>query len=98
MLVFPETFDHFEDYLDMAAIMAQLLIVQNYERIYRLVSFHPDHHFETNDEEESVHYIKRTPYRTLHINCEQRIRHPCMQFAERLSVIAHIRWSTARGR
>ncbi|MGY6277605.1 DUF1415 domain-containing protein [Methylomonas sp. MgM2] len=75
LLIFPEMFDDFEDYLDMVAIADRLLIVQNYEGIYQLASFHPDYRFETEveDQEDPAHYTNRSPYPMLHIIREDSI-------------------------
>jgi len=69
LLIFPESFDDFDDYLDMLAIAEQLLIRQGYEGIYQLASFHPDYRFETDseDEDDPANYTNRSPYPMLHI-------------------------------
>ena len=76
LLIFPETFKGFEDYLDMLEIAEQLLLDQSYEGIYQLASFHPDYRFETDlseDEEDPANYTNRSPYPMLHIIRETSI-------------------------
>ncbi len=69
LLIFPKTFETFDDYLDMLEIADQLLISQNYEGIYQLASFHPEYVFETaaGAEEDPANYTNRSPYPMLHI-------------------------------
>jgi hypothetical protein len=67
LLIFPEGFDNFDDYLDMLAIAEQLLIQQGYEGIYQLASFHPDYRFEAGREDDPANYTNRSPFPMLHI-------------------------------
>lgn len=73
LLIFPEMFDDFEDYLDMVAIAERLLVVQNYEGMYQLASFHPDYHFGAKVENDPANYTNRSPYPMLHIIREDSI-------------------------
>lgn len=75
LLIFPEMFVDFEEYLDMVAIAERLMIVQNYEGMYQLASFHPDYRFETDaeGEDDPAHYTNRAPYPMLHIIREDSI-------------------------
>lgn len=75
LLIFPEIFKDFEDYLDMLTIAEQLLIEQGYEGIYQLASFHPDYRFETDisADEDPANYTNRSPYPMLHIIREESI-------------------------
>lgn len=75
LLIFAEMFEDFDDYLDMLAIAERLLIVQNYEGIYQLASFHPAYRFETDgeDQDDPAHYTNRSPYPMLHVIREDSI-------------------------
>lgn len=73
LLILPKGFDNFEDYLDMLTMAEQLLLLQGYEGVYQLASFHPDYCFEedinnnSNTEIDPAHYTNRSPYPILHI-------------------------------
>ena len=57
----------------MVAIAERLLIVQNYEGMYQLASFHPDYRFEAHVKDDPANYTNRAPYPMLHIIREDSI-------------------------
>lgn len=67
LLILPNGFADFDDYLDMLEIAERLLPVQNYEGIYQLASFHPDYCFATDIDNDAANYTNRSPYPMLHI-------------------------------
>lgn len=79
LLILPKGFGDFEDYLDMLTMAEQLLLLQGYEGVYQLASFHPDYYFEedinntSNTEIDPAHYTNRSPYPMLHIIREESL-------------------------
>ena len=67
LVIYPNAFNTFVDYLDFLAIAESLLIEQGYEGVYQLASFHPDYCFEGSDESDPANYTNRSPYPMLHL-------------------------------
>jgi len=67
LLIFPNAFSDFEDYLDMLDLAASLLEKQGYEGIYQLASFHPHYRFANAQLDDPSNYTNRSPYPMLHI-------------------------------
>ncbi len=67
LVIYPQGFEVFEDYLDFAALAEALLIEQGYEGIYQLATFHPDYLFADSSEDDPANYTNRSPYPVLHI-------------------------------
>lgn len=73
LLIYPEAFVTFADYLDYLDIAERLLIEQGYEGIYQLASFHPDYCFEGAAPDDAANYTNRSPYPMLHLIREESI-------------------------
>ncbi|AEG02250.1 DUF1415 domain-containing protein [Methylomonas methanica] len=76
LLILPNGFKDFDDYLDMLDIAERLLQAQHYEGIYQLASFHSDYRFEMAselDQDDPANYTNRSPYPMLHIIRESSI-------------------------
>ena len=67
LVIFPNGFEDFNNYLDLVDIANALLEDQNYIGIYQLASFHPNYCFEGSDNDDPANYTNRSPYATLHI-------------------------------
>lgn len=67
LLVLNESFDDFDDYLDLVEISNALLEDQGHLGVYQIASFHPDYCFEDTDVDDPANYTNRSPYPTLHI-------------------------------
>ena len=67
LLIFPNAFVNFEDYLDGLALANAVLKDAGYESIYQLASFHPDYLFEGAVEDDAANYTNRSPYPIFHI-------------------------------
>lgn len=73
LLIFPEAFKEFEDYLSLVDLSEALLAQQDYEGIYQLASFHPDYRFADSDTNDAANYTNRSPYPMLHLIRENSI-------------------------
>ncbi len=67
LLLLPDAYADFEDFLDLVGIADALLIEQGYEGIYQLASFHPDYCFADQAVNDPANYTNRSPYPTLHL-------------------------------
>lgn len=67
LIIYPDHFIQFEDYLDFLSMAEALLFEQGYEGIYQLASFHPDYCFEGECQSDPANYTNRSPYPILHL-------------------------------
>jgi hypothetical protein len=73
ILIFPQSFANFDDYLDMVADAEDMLIAEGYEGIYQLASFHPLYRFADAPEKDAANYTNRSVYPMLHLLRESSI-------------------------
>lgn len=73
LLVFPQGFAEFENYLDMLELANSLIGQGGYAGIYQLASFHPDYCFDGEDKGDPANYTNRSPFPILHILRESSI-------------------------
>ena len=67
LLILPEGFADFDDYLDLAGLAEDLLADRGYEGVYQVASFHPDYRFADSDADDQANYTNRSPYPMLHL-------------------------------
>lgn len=75
LLILPDGFTDFEDYLDLLDIAQRMLEARRYEGIYQLASFHPDYCFDGSAPDDPANYTNRSPYPMLHLLREATIEH-----------------------
>ncbi len=79
LVIYPEGFNDFHDFLDLVELGNQLLAEQGYEGIYQLANFHPDYCFEGEDIFDPANYTNRSPHPMLHLireaSLEQALAH-----------------------
>ncbi len=73
LLILPNGFDNFDDFLDLLAFAEELLIEQGYEGVYQIASFHPDYCFQDVSPDDPANYTNRSPYPMLHVLRESSI-------------------------
>jgi len=66
-LIFPDYFDHFDEFLNFLALSEELLKLHCYEGIYQLASFHPDYCFEDATKQDPANYTNKSPYPMIHL-------------------------------
>ena len=74
LLIFPESYRDFDDYLDFLEISNRLLEELNYDGTYQLASFHPDYLFDGSTEDDASNFSNRSPYPMLHLLRESSIQ------------------------
>ena len=67
LLIFPETYTQFDDYLELVHLCNLLLEDLDYSGIYQLASFHPEYLFDGTTEDDASNFTNRSPYPMLHI-------------------------------
>lgn len=67
LVIYPDTYLAFDDYLDFLHLTNQLLKDLNYTGIYQIASFHPDYRFDGSHADDAANYTNRSPYPMLHL-------------------------------
>ena len=67
LLIFPEKYNQFDDYLELLELANLLLEDLNYTGTYQLASFHPKYLFEDSTEDDVSNFTNRSPYPMFHI-------------------------------
>ncbi len=73
LLIFPDSFEQFDDYLDLVELAESLLKKEGYEGIYQVASFHPQYMFANAPPNDAANYSNRSIYPMLHILREESI-------------------------
>lgn len=73
LIIIPNGFADFEEYLDLLDISDRLLEARRYEGIYQLASFHPEYCFDDAAPDDPANYTNRSPYPMLHLLREDTI-------------------------
>jgi len=82
LVIFPNHFADFEDYLDLVELAETLAADQGYEGIYQVASFHPDYCFAGSDNDDPANYTNRSIYPMLHILREDSITNVLENFPD----------------
>lgn len=73
LLILPESFSSFDEYLKLLSLAEKLLVKEQYEGIYQVASFHPAYLFSGSTEEDPSNYTNRSPYPMLHFLREESV-------------------------
>jgi hypothetical protein len=73
LLIFPDSFADFTDYLHLVAAAEELVENEGYEGVYQVASFHPAYLFDGSDDRDPANYTNRSPYPMLHILREESL-------------------------
>ena len=82
LVIYPAGFRDFLDFLDYLDLANELLIVQGYEGIFQLASFHPDYCFSETEPEDPSNYTNRSPWPMLHIIREASLENALAHYPE----------------
>jgi hypothetical protein len=72
-IILPNTFESFDDYLDLVQKAERFLLKNGYDGIYQIASFHPDYCFAGADDSDAANYTNRSIYPMLHILREESL-------------------------
>jgi uncharacterized protein len=73
LIIFPQAYEKFDDYLELLHLADLLLEDLNYTGTYQLASFHPDYLFDGSSEDDASNFTNRSPYPMLHLLRESSI-------------------------
>lgn len=73
LLILPNTYVSFTDYLNILDSAEELLQKEKYEGIYQIASFHPQYLFAGSTNMEPSNYTNRSPYPMLHFLREESV-------------------------
>lgn len=73
LLIYPEQWAAFDDFLDYLALAESLLEAQHYQGVYQLASFHPHYCFEAEADDDPANYTNRSLYPMLHLLREAQL-------------------------
>ena len=73
LLVYPQLFNDFFDYLDFVDWAEAHMHRAGYEGVYQVATFHPEYCFEGEPTDSLSHYTNRSPYPMLHILREESL-------------------------
>ncbi len=82
LLIFPNHFADFEEYLDLVEIAEALASEQGYDGIYQIASIHPDYCFEDADKDDPANFTNRSIYPMLHLIRESSISEALENFPD----------------
>ncbi len=73
LLIYPDAYQTFDDYLELLDFANHLLDDLNYTGIYQLASFHPDYCFEGSTKNDTSNFSNRSPFPMLHLLREKSL-------------------------
>lgn len=73
LLIFPNSYEQFDDFLDLLSLAEQLLKQERYEGVYQVASFHPLYCFADSIADDAANYTNRSVYPMLHLLREESI-------------------------
>lgn len=73
LLIFPDGFADFFDYLNLLHAAEALLEENDYEGVYQVASFHPLYQFAGSPASDAANYTNRSPYPMLHLLREAQV-------------------------
>ena len=82
LLIFPNAFQLFDDYLVVVELAEKLLIKNKYEGVYQVASFHPLYQFAGSPIDDAANYTNRAVYPMLHLLREESIEKALLRYPE----------------
>jgi hypothetical protein len=73
LLILPDAYKSFDDYLDLVAMAEGLLEAEGYGGVFQVAGFHPDYRFADAPAEDPANYTNRSLYPMLHLLREDSI-------------------------
>ena len=82
LLIFPNAFQSFDDYLDLVGLAEDILKQKGYEGIYQVASFHPMYRFADSANDDAANYTNRSVYPMLHLLREESIEQAIERYTD----------------
>ncbi len=80
LLILPQAFPVFDDYLELTRLAEKLLKQEGYEGVYQVASFHPLYVFAGAPADDAANYTNRSLYPMLHLLREESIEKALASF------------------
>ncbi len=85
-LIFPNSLEDFQAYLDLLILAEKLIFDKGYEGIYQVASFHPSYQFEGSKYDDAANYTNRSVFPMLHLLREESIERALENFKSPQSI------------
>ena len=82
MLILDNGFADFEDYLDLVDFVNELLVLEDYEGVYQIATFHPEYQFADSELDDAANFTNRSPFPVLHILREASLEKALAEYAD----------------
>jgi hypothetical protein len=82
LLIFPNAFQSFDEYLDLVSLAEKLISKKGYKGIYQVASFHPLYCFADSSADDAANYTNRSIYPMLHLLREESIEQALKRYAD----------------
>ena len=82
LLIFPQSYKRFDDYLNLVSRAERLLKKNGYEGVYQVASFHPSYCFADSPMEDAANFTNRSPYPMLHLLRESSIEQALLRYPD----------------
>lgn len=82
LIILTQSFDDFDEYLELVDLADQLIETEGYEGIYQVASFHPDYVFMDSTNRDPSNFTNRSIYPMLHILREESIERALATFPD----------------
>jgi hypothetical protein len=82
LLILPHGLAEFSVYLDVLDLVESLLVMEDYEGVYQVASFHPEYCFADADVDDAANYTNRSPYPMLHLLREESLEKAIASYAD----------------
>lgn len=82
LLIFPNAFQSFDDYLGLVRHAEKLISKKGYEGIYQVASFHPLYRFAGSTDDDAANYTNRSIYPMLHLLREKSIEQALQRYPD----------------
>lgn len=89
LLILPDAYPDFDDYLDLVAMAEALLDAEGYEGAYQVAGFHPDYRFADAPADDPANYTNRSLYPMLHLLREDSIEKALERYPDPESIPEH---------
>ena len=86
LIIYPQGYADFDLFLEMLELAENLLIVQGYEGVYQLASFHPHYQFEGADANDPANFTNRSPFPMLHLLREASLERAICEYPDSDSI------------
>lgn len=73
LLIYPEQWTHFQDYLDFIVVMDDCIDKVGWRGDLQLATFHPQYQFAGEDPHGPTHFTNRSPFPMLHLLLEDQV-------------------------